>query len=152
MFNNYSSPFGYNTMPTATQPYGYPMSPYTNLGGNTSAATPAPQPYTNLIYVSGVDDVKTRMVPNGSTMIFADNDKPLLYKKTVDSKGQYTLETFDITPHKEEAPKAEMPKDFVPRAEFDAMQKKIVSLEETIAMLIPTKKEVITDGNSTING
>lgn len=149
MFNNYASPFGFNTMPTATQPYGYPMNPYSNVGG-TSAATPAPQAYTNLIYVSGLDDAKARPVPNGGTVIFADNDKPLIYKKTVDNKGQYEVETFSIMPYKE-TPKTET-KDFVPRTEFEAMQKKIVSLEETVSMLIPTKKEVVTNGSETVNG
>lgn len=153
MYNNFTSPFGYNSMPTATQPYGYPMGPYTNLGGSTPT-TSAPQAYTNLIYVSGLEDAKTRPVPAGGTMIFADNDKPLLYKKTVDNKGQYEVETFDITPHKEEIPKTDTTKDFVPRSEFETLQKKIVSLEETVAMLIPAKsesKEVIVDGSGTNN-
>lgn len=153
MFNNFASPYGYNSMPTATQPYGYPMNPYNNVG-NTTPTTPTLQAYTNLIYVSGVEDVKTRAVPAGGTMIFADNDKPLLYKKTVDNKGQYEIETFDILPHKDEPKPTEVPKDYVPRSEFEALQKKISTLEDTIAMFIPTKsetKEVIVDGNKPNN-
>ena len=143
MYNNFTSPYGFNSMPTATQPYGYPMNPYNTVGTAPTQPTPAP---TNIIYVSGLDDVKTRPVPAGGTMIFADNDKPLLYKKSVDAKGQYEVETFDIMPHKDEPKPVETSKDFVPRSEFEALQKKIVSLEETVSMLIPTKE--VPDGRN----
>lgn len=151
MYNNFINPYGYTSMPTATQPYGYPMNSYTNPGNTTSIS----QAYTNLIYVSGIEDVKTRVVPAGSTMIFADNDKPLLYKKTVDNKGQYEIETFDILPHKDEPKSTEVSKDYVPRSEFNALQKKISTLEDTIAMFIPVKsetKEGSIDGNKSNNG
>ena len=124
MFNNYN--------PYPAPQYNYAMSPYTNL-----------------IYVSGIEDARARMVPNGSTMIFADNDKPLLYKKTVDNKGQYTVDVYDITPHKEELTK---PTGFVSKPEFEALQHKLDDLEKTIAPLITTKKEVAPNGTTSING
>lgn len=145
--NNFTNSFGFNSMPTATQPYGYPMNPYANPGAMLPTQTTL-QPYTNLIYVSGIEDVRTRPVPAGGTMIFADNDKPLLYKKVVDNKGQFEVETFDITPHKEEAPKT-VTVDYVPRAEFDALQKRINTMESTLTLLIPTKsEEVKSDGTN----
>lgn len=137
MNNFYNPPF----MNSGYTPYFNPYQQQT-MQGNMQ------QPYTNLIYVSGVDDVKTRVVPNGSTMIFADNDKPMIYKKTVDNKGQYTIDVYDIVPHKEEA-KTE-PKDYVSKSEFETVEKKIGLLEKTMATLIPTKKEVTTSGNNTI--
>lgn len=118
--NNYNSPYGATPGVTPAQSYGYPSSPYTNL-----------------IYVSGIEAAKNAYVPAGGTMIFADNDKPLLYKKTVDNKGQFEVEVFDIVPHKSvEAPVV----DYVPRTEFEALQKKIDSIESAVAHhLMPTE-------------
>lgn len=98
--NNYMNPFG-STMPTATQPYGYPMSPYMGMGNmpQNTPAPAAPQVATNVIYVSGLEDVRQRNLPANSVGIFLDNDKPLLYQKVVDGKGQYEIKTFDLSPH-----------------------------------------------------
>lgn len=132
--NNYSNPYGFNSMPTATQPYGYPMNPY-----------PAPQPMTqqtntNKIYVTGIEDVRNRALPTGSDYVFLDNDKPLLYQKIVDSKGQFDVKIFDITPHVEQ-PTTEASKDYVPIATFEALQKKVATLEDTLTLLVPIKAE-----------
>ena len=74
MYNNYMNPY-YTAMPTATQPYGFPMPNY------TQGATTNPAPYTNLIYVSGVEDARSKPVPAGGVMIFADNDKPFWFNQ-----------------------------------------------------------------------
>lgn len=139
--NNYSNPYGFNSMPTATQPYGYPMSPYT---ANAPVQAPA-QTNTNMIFVNGLEDVRQRVQANNSVVLYADNDKPLVYKKTVDSKGQYSVEAFDITPHVEKAP--EPVPEYATKSEFETLQKKLVTLEETVTMLIPTK-EVSNGTNS----
>lgn len=139
--NNFTSPYGYNSMPTATQPYGYPMNPYTP---NTPTQAPA-QTNTNMIFVNGLEDVRQRPQANNSVVLYADNDKPLVYKKTVDSKGQYSVEAFDITPHVEKAP--EPAPEYATKSEFESLQKKLVTLEETVALLIPTK-EVANGTNS----
>lgn len=125
MFNNYS----YNPMPNGIQPYWYAMPTYPQQLNSTLT-----QPYTNLIYVSGIEDVRTRTVPIGSTMIFADNDRPLIYKKTVDNKGQFEVETFDIIPHKNEEPKSDQT-NFVIRSEFNNLQNKINAIEQTLSTL-----------------
>lgn len=128
--NNYNSPYGATPGVAPVQNYGYPSTPYTNL-----------------IYVSGVEAAKNAYVPTGGTMIFADNDKPLLYKKTVDNKGQFEVEIFDIVPHKEIKP---VPVEYVPRAEFEKLQKQIDAIESTVAHhLMPTKiEEVKPDGTN----
>ena len=92
--NNFTSPYRFNTMPTATQPYGYPINPYTpNSQVHNSN--------TNKIFVNGLEDARNRFVPSGGSAIFLDNDKPLLYDKTVDSKGQFEIKVFDISEHKD---------------------------------------------------
>lgn len=140
--NNFNSPFGYNSMPTATQPYGYPMVSYPQTQPQQT-----PQTNTNKIYVTGIDDVRNRMLPTSSDYVFLDNDKPLLYQKIVDSKGQFDVKVFDIIPHVEK-PESDKTKDFVPRSEFTALQNKIANIEDAIAMLIPTKQEDKTDGTN----
>lgn len=95
-FSNYGQ-FG-ATMPTATQPYGYPTN-------NFGMQQPQPQPQqpmqtnTNKIYVSGIDDVRSRMLPQNSDYIFLDNDKPIIYQKIVDGKGQFEVKAFEIVPY-----------------------------------------------------
>lgn len=51
---------------------------------------------TNKIFVSSLDDVKSKSLPANSDFIFLDNDKPILYQKTVDSKGQFEVKAFEI--------------------------------------------------------
>lgn len=80
--------------------WGNPYSPY-GYGYN---AQPQPQVQnaqinTNKIYVSGIDEVRQRQLPNGSDMLFLDNDKPIIYQKIVDGKGQFEVKAFTITPY-----------------------------------------------------
>lgn len=70
------------------QPFGYAANNYS-----------LPQTNTNKLYVSGIEDVRQRQMPNGSDFIFLDNDKPILYQKIVDSTGQFEIKTFSIAPY-----------------------------------------------------
>lgn len=84
--NGYSNPYS---------PYGY---------GYQQQMQPQQQPQstqinTNKIYVSGIDEVRQRQLPNGSDMLFLDNDKPIIYQKIVDGKGQFEVKAFTITPY-----------------------------------------------------
>lgn len=98
MFDRYGNSFQYgNSYPTATQPYGYPMGGY-NMATMAQPQMPQ-QTNTNKIYVSGIEDVRQRQLPNGSDVIFLDNDKPILYQKIVDGKGQFEVKAFNITPY-----------------------------------------------------
>ena len=78
------------------------FNPQFNYGA-PQYSVPPQQSTTNKIYVSGVEDVKSKMIPAGSDFIFLDNDKPILYQKVVDSSGHFEIKTFDIVPHKEDA-------------------------------------------------
>ena len=102
--------FGYNSMPTATQPYGYPMNPYMNNMANPNQMQPQSQiqpqqpitTNTNKIYVNGIEDVRNRSLLPNSDYIFLDNDNAIIYQKIVDSKGQFEVKAFDIVPHIEQ--------------------------------------------------
>lgn len=78
--------------------WGNPYSPY-GYGYQQQMQPQNAQINTNKIYVSGIDEVRQRQLPNGSDMLFLDNDKPLLYQKIVDGKGQFEVKAFTITPY-----------------------------------------------------
>lgn len=110
-------------------PYGVPMNPYSNnnigspnysgqnsyanyqnqnnnnvsQGNNQQSPQFTPQVNTNKIYVTSVEDARNRQLMPNSDYIFLDNDKPLLYRKTVDATGKMDLETFEIIPYSEKA-------------------------------------------------
>lgn len=87
-WGNPYNPYGY-----ATPNYGYNVQSQPQVQQNPT------QINTNKIYVSGIDEVRQRQLPNGSDMLFLDNDKPLLYQKIVDGKGQFEVKAFQITPY-----------------------------------------------------
>lgn len=96
MYNTqFGGQFGYNSMPTATQPYGYSINSMPNY--MQQAPQQQPTTSTNKIFVSGLEDVKGRYLPANSDMMFLDNDKPILYVKTVDNKGQFEVKSYSIT-------------------------------------------------------
>ena len=94
------------------QPYNYGstyipnfnfQNPYQQFNQNLTQQQTQPQNQqpnsttnTNKIFVAGIDDVKSKSLPFNSDFIFLDNDKPYLYQKTVDSKGQFEVKAFEI--------------------------------------------------------
>lgn len=98
MFGNGMNPYiGNNSMPTGTQPYGVPMTPYNSMTNTYN--NNAPQINTNKVYVSGMEDAKQRYLAPNSDYIFLDNDKPLLYRKVVDGTGKMEIQAFEIVPY-----------------------------------------------------
>lgn len=100
MYNQNFNPF-INSMPSATQPFGYAMNNMNNYT-QQSQQTQQNQPMTNIIYVSGISDVKSRWQLPNTEMFYADNYKPLLYKKQVYANGQFDIKTYDISEHSED--------------------------------------------------
>lgn len=123
MYQNFGYPFNNNfSMPTATQPYGYPMQPQMQ---QPPQQQPAQQNNTNIVYVNGIDDVRSRQLPANSNFVFLDNDNPIIYRKTVDGQGRMAVEVFDIVPHKE-----------TPTVQPDyALKSDIKTLQEEVAKL-----------------
>lgn len=125
---NYPNYFGGNTMPTATQPYGYPF---------IQQPSAQPQINTNKIYVSGIEDARMRPLAPNSEYIFLDNEKSLLYQKKVDANGQFEVKAYEITEYNADmATQAQSAIDlsnYVPRSEFEALQGEIKALNEKIS-------------------
>lgn len=145
MYNNYT-PYNFNN------PYAYSFTPYYNQFAqhqvqpqaqsqqqSSAQQQSAMTTNTNKIFVAGLDDVKNRNLPFNSDVIFLDNDKPILYQKTVDSKGQFEVKAFDITPHNniedtKETGKVDL-SNYVPRSDFEALQGRIKGLEDKLSKL-----------------
>lgn len=130
----YNSPYFNNTMPTSTQPYGYAMN---NVPMQTMPTQqPTQNQFTNIIFVSGLEDVKKRYQAPSSEMYYADNDKPLLYKKIVYANGQFDVKIFDISEHcTENDTKDTQSIDlscYVKTSDLDPIERKIKALEEQL--------------------
>ena len=130
MFNPYQ--FN-NSMPSATQPYGYPMTPYVGMPQQTPPVQ-QPQINTNKIFVSGIEEVKMKMLPPNSEFVYLDNEKSILYQKTVDSTGHFEVRAFDITEHKEQKPVDNTQiidtQDLVSRKDFDSLKAEFAALKD----------------------
>lgn len=132
MWNNNGGMFGGmgSSMPTATQPYGYAM------GGYIQPQMQQPQQQqcaTNIIFVSGIEEVKMRSQPANSRYVYFDNDKSILYQKTVDGTGHFEVEQYDMTARNAEnspvEPRNIDTSQFVLRKDFEALQGQIRALE-----------------------
>lgn len=123
--------------------YGYQGYPYQNnygaplMGQNQMPQIPQmqqpqqvpSQTNTNKIYVSGIDDVRNRFIPPNSDYIFLDNDKPIVYQKVVDGKGQFEVKAFTITPY---SPDSTPKTDYVTADEFNSLRDEFHALKEKI--------------------
>ena len=103
-FFNYNNPFlnnngfGFNPNGSYNYPPFSPQSPHNMASAPAQIATST---NTNKIYVSGIDEVKSRILPPDSDMIFIDNERDILYEKVVDSTGKFHIKTLDIIEHKD---------------------------------------------------
>lgn len=142
--NNFNNPYGYNSSPYSYTPTVYPSYTQPNQSIPNTVAS-AHVTNTNKIFVNGVDDVRTRNIPPNSDYMFLDNDKPLLYQKVVDSKGQFDVKIYDIVPHKEEkeASKTIDLSQYVLKTDFDKLTAELTTLKEQLIKLGGTKNESI---------
>lgn len=124
------------------------QAPFAPQNGNYAPQTATQQQpaqmNTNKIYVTGIEDARARQLPPNSDFIFLDNDKPLLYRKTVDGTGKMEIKAFKISEYTEtEAAPAPAPavdlSQFVSADEFKGMQTEVGRIKKTIDSLL--KKE-----------
>lgn len=104
-------------------------NPYFNPYGGIPRQYPPQQaqPQTNIIFVNGLEDVKSRLQPCRSQMLYSDNDKNLVYLKAVDDTGHFTVKVFDLVEHKEE----QTPElSYLTRAEFEEFKKSLTANTE----------------------
>ena len=78
-------------------------------------------------------------MPANSDFIFLDNDKPILYQKTVDSKGQFEVKAFEINEIKaqdnQKQPDTINLSNYVTLTEFEALKGQIDELKNKITKM-----------------
>lgn len=124
------------------------QAPFAPQNGNyapqTATQQQSAQMNTNKIYVTGIEDARARQLPPNSDFIFLDNDKPLLYRKTVDATGKMEIKTFKIAEYTEaetaSAPAVDM-SQFVSVEEFKGVQAEMGRIKRTIDGLLKKEKK-----------
>lgn len=128
------------------------QAPFAPQNGNYALQTPTQQQpaqmNTNKIYVTGIDDARARQLPPNSDFIFLDNDKPLLYRKTVDATGKMEIKPFKISEYTEAeaapaqaaAPTVDL-SQFVSVEEFKGVQAEMGRIKRTIDGLLKKEKK-----------
>lgn len=145
----YSSPYnGYGN----NQSNYMGQAPFAPQNGNYAPQTPTQQQpaqmNTNKIYVTGIEGARTMQFPPNSDYILLDNDKPLLYRKTVDATGKMEIKPFKISEYTEtEAAPAQAVdmSQFVSVDEFKGVQSEITRIKQNIDRLLKKEKKEVTD-------
>lgn len=132
---NYGYP-NFNTMPSATQPYGFPIAP--QMPQNLQPALNSQQfglgqiqtrndggIFTNIVYVNDENAAKNYNLPPNSNFALWDNDKGIIYHKVVDNTGKMNILPYDVIPHTE-AP-VEQP-DYALKSDILMLQKELAKL------------------------
>lgn len=146
----YNAPYG-GFMPSQGNYTG--QVPYALQNGNFAPQTQPQQQQpaqvnTNKIYVTGIEGAKAKQLPPNSDFIFLDNDKPLLYRKTVDATGKMEIKAFKISEYTETeaapAPTVDL-SQFVSVDEFKGVQSEITRIKQNIDRLLKKEKKEVTD-------
>lgn len=127
MYNQYY-PYSFYNTPYAPQ-YVQAQQPQntmvSNFGNNT-----------NIIYVNGIDDAKNRQQPTNSVYMYRDNEKQMIYEKTVDGKGQFEVKTYAITATN--APQSPKPSEavdlsiYAKKSDIDAIKGELSNVKESL--------------------
>lgn len=133
MLNNFNTFGQYNSMPSATQPYGIPMNnPYgmssmtpNNYNIPQQATQPSISTGSNKILVDGIEDVKNYYVAPGGDFTFLHKTEPILFNKIVDNKGNITIETYDITKHIDEC-------NYISKEEFKSLKSELNEIKSLL--------------------
>ena len=108
----YYNPYGYYYPQQPNNPYnngnqvGYNMQPQYQMNnqqpqnnGNMYNQTPIDKPrFLPLTFTNGVEGAKAYIVNPNSIVYILDSDNPILYQKSADYQGRYTLNAFKLEP------------------------------------------------------
>lgn len=94
------------------------------------------QPVHGFTYVNGIDGAREYYLPNGSEMPLFDNDRNILYSKTVDQSGRATIEPMRVIPMSDEE-LAGGCGEYVTQQDLASIYKEIDELRRAIGALQP---------------
>ena len=92
-----------------------------------------PQPKTNKVWVTSLEDAMARSVEPNSEYIYLHQDKPLLIEVRTDGQGRKTTRVMELKDYVEQPkPEMPMPNNFPTREEFDGLKAEIQALKERL--------------------
>lgn len=113
--NNYSTYVPYRGYGSYSPSIYQPIQPQTISAQN--------QPATNKMLVTGKDAALNMPAPNGSDLVYFDQDKDLMYNVITDWNGRKTIRVFALSESSDTAQAAVKPEDFA------ALLKRVEALE-----------------------
>ena len=117
--------------PYLSQPYTQPYNAFQPTPVQYSQGSA--QPTSGIVKVNGRDSaLQYQLPPNSMSPALFDNNGRVFYIVSTDGTGMKTVETFDFTEHKEEAPVQIDGAQFVSRKEFDEFVAKVQAAMEVI--------------------
>lgn len=114
--------YGYGNM--YGQPY-YQPPMMDNLAQMRAQQQPAQQ---GMIWVQGEAAGKSYLVAPGNTVPLWDSERQTIYLKSVDASGIPTMRILDYAERTQSMPTAAPGVEYVTRAEYDALAKKVEAL------------------------
>lgn len=118
-YSNYGSNYGPHRGYTGYT--GYNQSIYQPIQPQTISAQN--QPATNKMLVTGKDAALNMPAPNGSDLVYFDQDKDLMYNVITDWNGRKTIRVFELSEYSDNPPQMVKPDDFA------ALLKRVEALE-----------------------
>lgn len=118
----------WNNPYVTTNPYQQPL-----ISPTVQPSLQYQQPVNGITKVNGRDSaLQYQLPPNSMSPALFDNDGKTFYIVSTDGTGMKTVEAFDFSPHKEEAPVQIDGAQFVSRQEYDTFVAKVSAALEAI--------------------
>lgn len=143
-FNNYGC-YPYGNIYQPPQP-NYAQPNLGNMMNNQMQQTPMNQ----YAYVNGIEGAKSYQLQPNQTIMLMDSDSPICYMKSANGMGQSTLRYFKLIEVSENDLKvnqnSNINTDYVSKAEFEALSKRMDELSLIIQKSENKANEVVNNG------
>lgn len=123
------------------------------------------QKYSALTFVNGLVGAKSHILNPNEKIYLLDSDNPILYIKSADFEGKYSLEAFELNKielekigvEKEQAPtiqpltKQDL-NEFVSKSDLKALERQFMSSIDKLSSLVENALKTPKNGNNARNG
>lgn len=123
------------------------------------------QKYSALTYVNGLVGAKSHILNPNEKIYLLDSDNPILYIKSADFEGKYSLEAFELNKvelekigvEKEQTPtiqpltKQDL-NEFVSKSDLKALERQFMSSIDKLSSLVENALKTPKNGNNARNG
>lgn len=101
---------------------------------------------TNLIFVSGIEDVKQRYQMPNTTMEYADSNNPIRYRKTTNNIGESEIKIYELKEKicqndTKQVNLKNLSEDMI-TAKFDTIETEIKALQDKLDKIASIKNEI----------